>query len=294
MGDTIEGPILIAPVAGSLGAELSGVDLSRVGLDSDSDAEADFKIIHDALLRYGVIFFRNQTLTRKAQLALARRFGEPEVHPIADGMKDHPEVIRVLKPAGEEASFGTSWHTDNSFFPEPSAVTLLYGDRVPSVGGDTIWASMERAYERLSELMKAYLENLDAVHSAGPAYDPRITGEAKYKGDAAITYTYSETIYDEVVHPVIRAHPETRRKSLYVNPMFTLRIVGLNPVESDSLLKMLHAHATRPDFTCRYRWQNGSVAIWDNRCVQHYAIDDYRDFDRVMYRVTIRGDRPSR
>jgi taurine dioxygenase len=294
MQEVNEGSIDVAPVSGALGAALRGIDLSRVGTAGDPSADADFTIIHEALLQYGVIFFRDQTLSREAQLALATRFGAPEVHPIANGMEEHPEVIRVRKPAGEEAFFGTSWHTDNSFFEEPSSITVLYGDRVPKVGGDTVWASMETAYDSLSTSMKDYLENLDAVHSARAAYDPRTTGDAKYKGEAAITYTFSESIYDEVVHPVIRVHPENGRKSIYVNPMFTQRIVGLNSRESDSLLSMLYAHSTRLEFTCRFRWREGSVAIWDNRFVQHYAIDDYRDFDRVMYRVTIGGDRPTR
>jgi len=209
-------------------------------------------------------------------------------------MQEHPEVIRVLKPAGEEAFFGTSWHTDNSFFERPSALTILYGEEVPPYGGDTVFASMQAAYESLSQPMQAFLEPLLAVHGAASAYDPRTTGDAKYRGEAAITYTYSDAIYDEVEHPVVRTHPETGRRSLYVNPMFTQRIVGLAPNESEAVLDMIHAHATRPDFTCRFRWEPGSVAIWDNRCVQHYAVDDYRDFERVMYRVTIQGDRPSR
>ena len=278
----------VRPVAGRLGAEISGVDLSKP-LDGTS-----FEAIHAAFLDHAVIFFRGQRLSRDEQLQLARCFGEPEVHPIADGMQEHPEVIRVLKPAGEEAFFGTSWHTDNSFFERPSALTILYGEEVPPYGGDTVFASMQAAYESLSQPMQAFLEPLLAVHGAASAYDPRTTGDAKYRGEAAITYTYSDAIYDEVEHPVVRTHPETGRRSLYVNPMFTQRIVGLAPNESEAVLDMIHAHATRPDFTCRFRWEPGSVAIWDNRCVQHYAVDDYRDFERVMYRVTIQGDRPSR
>ncbi len=278
----------VRPVAGALGAEVAGVDLSKP-LDA-----ATFEALHAALLRHGVVFFRGQRLARHEQLAFARRFGEPEVHPIANGMEEHPEVIRVLKPAGEEAFFGTSWHSDNSFFEKPSALTLLYGESVPPFGGDTVFASMERAWETLSEPMQAFLEPLDAVHSASRAYDPGTTGDAKYRGETAITYSYSDSIYDELVHPVVRSHPETGRKSLYVNPMFTQRIVGLAPHESDALLSMLYAHSTRPDFTCRFRWEPGSVTVWDNRCVQHYAIDDYRDFERVMYRVTVQGSRPVR
>jgi taurine dioxygenase len=281
------GLIEVRLLSGALGAELSGVDLAAAPSD---DVVAE---IRAALLRYGVICLRDQKLSREAQLAFARRLGEPEVHPIAIGMAAHPEIIRVLKPAGESAYFGTSWHTDNSFFEKPSALTFLYGEKVPLHGGDTLFASMERALETLSEPMRRFLLPLRAVHSASDAYDPRTTGEAKYRGETAITYTYSDSIYDEIEHPVVRTHPETGRQSLYVNPMFTQRIVGLEAHESAALLSMLHAHATRPEFSCRLHWQPGTVAIWDNRTVQHYAIDDYQGFERVMYRVTIQGTRPT-
>ena len=281
-------PIDVQPLAGSLGAEVAGVDVATA-LD-----DATLREIRAALLRYGVIVLRDQKLTRESQLAFARRLGTPEVHPIANGMADHPEVIRVLKPAGERAFFGTSWHTDNSFFEKPTSFTILYGETVPPVGGDTIYASMELAYETLSAPMQALLDPLVAVHSASRAYDPRTTGDAKYKGEAPITYTYSDAIYDEVEHPVVRTHPETGRRSLYVNAMFTQRILGLASHESDALLAMLYAHIARPEFSCRLRWAPGSLALWDNRSVQHYAIDDYADFERVMYRVTLEGTRPVR
>ncbi len=284
----VQRPIEVQPLAGSLGAEVLGVDVA-VAQD-----DATLRALRNALLRHGVIVLRDQKLTREAQLAFARRLGTPEVHPIANGMADHPELIRVLKPAGERAFFGTSWHTDNSFFEKPTSFTILYGEKVPPVGGDTIYASMELAYETLSAPMKAMLEPLVAVHSASRAYDPRTTGNAKYKGEAPITYTYSDAIYDEVEHPVVRTHPETGRKSLYVNAMFTQRILGLTSHESDALLAMLYAHAARPEFSCRLRWAPGSLALWDNRSVQHYAIDDYADFERVMYRVTLEGTRPAR
>jgi taurine dioxygenase len=278
--------IEVRPLAGALGAEIGGVDLAK------PLAREDFAAVHAAFLRHGVVFFREQELSRPAQLELARHFGEPDVHPIAMGTDEHPEIIRVRKPAGEDAFFGTSWHTDNSFFERPSAITILYGVEVPPYGGDTLFASMEKAWETLSEPMQAFLRPLRAVHSASKAFDPRTTGEAKYRGETAIAYRYSDAIYEEVEHPVVRTHPETGRQSIYVNPMFTQRILGLRPHESEALLAMLHAHGTRPDLTCRFRWEPGSVAIWDNRCTQHYALDDYRDFERLMYRVTIAGERP--
>jgi taurine dioxygenase len=278
--------VAVRKLAGALGAELSGVDLGKPVSAEDAAS------LRQALLDHGVVFLRGQDLSREDQLALANLLGKPDVHPIANAMEGHPEIIRVEKPAGEAAYFGTSWHTDNSFFEKPSAITILYAEKVPPAGGDTIFASMERAWETLSEPMRALLTPLRAVHSAARAYDPRTTGTAKYEGKTAISYTMSERVWDTAEHPVCRTHPETGRKSLYVNPMFTERIVGLHPNESQALLEMLHAHATRPDFTCRVSWEPGQVTIWDNRKVQHYAIDDYPAHERILYRVTLEGTRP--
>jgi taurine dioxygenase len=276
----------VQPISGVLGAEILGPDLSKP-LSADA-----FDQIHRALIDFGVIFFRDQSLTHSEQIAFSARFGPLDVHPIANGLEDHPEVIRVLKPAGESASFGVGWHTDNSFFEHPSLATCLYAVTVPPYGGDTLFAGMERAYEALSEPMKGWLEGTRAVHSASRAYDPKVTGEDKYAGRAAINYTYSDAVEAEATHPVVRTHPETGRKSLYVNPMFTQRIVGLEADESDAMLAFLFDHCAKPVFTSRFRWQVGSVALWDNRCVQHYALDDYREFERLLYRVTISGNRP--
>jgi taurine dioxygenase len=151
---------------------------------------------------------------------------------------------------------------------------------------------MTAAWDALSPSMQSMLEGLRAVHSASDAYDPATTGDAKYKGEAAINYRYSESIYDEVEHPVVRTHPETGRKGIFVNPMFTQRIVGLEQHESRALLEMLYAHSVRPDFTCRVRWAPGTLTIWDNRCTQHYAMNDYHGHERLMYRITVTGERP--
>lgn len=273
-------------MSGNLGAEIEGVDLSQ------PLADPLFEQVHRAFLDHGVIVFRDQTLDCEQQIALGRRFGKLDVHPIAVGMEAHPEIIKVLKPAGERASFGTSWHSDNTFFESPSMASILYGVTLPAYGGDTMWASMERAYDALSPGMKKIVDELTAVHSAKSAYDPAVTGTAKYEGDAAIRYQYSDAIHEEVEHPVIRTHPETGRRSIYVNAMFTQRIVGLTRREGDAILGFLYEHAARPEFTCRLRWAHGTVAIWDNRCTQHYALDDYEGFERLMYRVTVAGDRP--
>lgn len=278
--------LTIRPLSGHLGAEIAGVDLAHLD-------DTTFADIHQAFLGHAVLVFRDQSLRHEDQIAFGRRFGDLDIHPIAVGLEAYPEIIRVLKPAGERASFGTSWHTDNTFFECPSMASVLYGVTLPPYGGDTLWASMEKAYETLSPAMKKVVDDLVGVHSASRAYDPAVTGTSKYEGRSAITYKYSEVIHEEVEHPVIRTHPETGRKCIFVNPMFTLRIVGMSRSESDAILGFLHAHATRPEFTCRLSWQPGTVALWDNRCTQHYAIDDYEGFERLMYRVSVSGDRPA-
>jgi taurine dioxygenase len=278
--------IEVRPLTPRIGAEVFGADLGK-GLD-----DSVFEALHRAFLEHHVLVVRDQQLDHLQQIALARRFGEPDVHPIAVGMAEHPEMLRVWKPAGERAFFGTSWHTDNTFFARPSAVTLLYGVTIPPVGGDTLYASSHGAWETLSPALQAMLRDLRAVHSAARAYDPATTGTAKYEGKAAIQYRYSDSIYEEVEHPVVRTHPETGRLGLFVNPMFTQRIVGLPADESRALLDMLYAHSVRPELTCRIRWAPGTLTIWDNRCTQHYALDDYPDHERLMYRVTVTGHEP--
>jgi len=267
------------PLSGALGAEVVGVDLGR-SLD-----DATFGAIHRAFVDFGVLCFREQQITPQQQVAFARRFGALDVHPIVNGTDDIPELVRVLKPAGESASFGVGWHSDNSFFEQPSLGSVLYGVTIPPYGGDTLYASMEKAYLALSEPLQRFLDGMVAVHSAARAYDPKVTGEHKYRYD-------ERAINAEVQHPIIRTHPESGRKSLYVNQMFTQRIVGLTGDESRALLGFLYEHCVRPEFTCRVRWQPGTLTMWDNRSVQHYAIDDYQKFERLMYRVTICGGRP--
>lgn len=276
----------LRPLSGALGAEIEGIDLNAL-------TDAGFDELFRAFVDYGVLCVRNQKLSPAQHVALARRFGTPDVHPIVRGTDEFPEVVKVLKPAGESASFGVGWHSDNSFFERPSMGSVLFGVTIPPYGGDTLYASMERAYDALSEPMKRFLDGLVAVHSASRAYDPKVTGEKKYRGEAPISYRYDEqAIYSEVQHPVIRTHPVSGRKSIYVNQMFTQRIVGLAADESKAMLAFLYEHATKPDFTCRVRWEPGSVTMWDNRIVQHYAMDDYQPFERLMYRVTIEGERP--
>jgi taurine dioxygenase len=275
----------VRPLAGALGAEILGVDLRQV-------STAEEAALHQAFLEHHVLAVRDQILTREEQLVFARSFGEPEVHPIVEGTEAHPDVIRVHKPAGESASFGVGWHTDNSFFEAPSGTTVLYGETIPPHGGDTLFASMERAWETLSEPLRERIGGLRAVHSARSAYDPALVGAEKYEGKGPLVYRYSDAVTTEVTHPIARRHPETGRTSLYVNPMFTQRIEGMSGSESDALLAFLFSHGSEPDHGCRVRWQKGTVTLWDNRCVWHYALDDYRDHERLMYRVTLAGEVP--
>lgn len=276
--------IEIRPLTGSLGAEISGVQLR------DLSNEA-FDTICDAFYQHAALVFRDQELTHEEQIAFARRFGDLEIHPIVNGMEEHPEMIAMLKPAGESASFGVGWHTDNSFFEEPSMGSIVYSHVVPPQGGDTLFASQYVAYERLSDGMKRMLDGMRAVHSAKYAYTSK-TAEEKYEGKTAITYRRSDSVYDEVLHPVIRTHPVTGRKALYVNPMFTIRFEDMTEEESKPLLDYLFHHGTRPEFGCRIGWEPKTVAMWDNRCVQHYAVDDYQAYERLLYRVTVNGEKP--
>lgn len=271
-------------VTGSLGAEIDGVQLNNL-------TNEQFDKICTAFTDHAVLVFRNQDLTHEEQIAFARRFGELEVHPIVNGMDDHPEMIKMLKPAGESASFGVGWHTDNSFFEKPSLGSIVYSHIVPPQGGDTLFANQYVAYERLSDGMKKMLGSVNAVHSAKYAYTSE-TAEEKYAGKTAITYKRSDSVYDEVVHPVVRTHPVSGRKALYVNPMFTIRFEDMSEEESKPLLDYLFHHCTRPEFGCRIQWDTRMVAMWDNRAVQHYAVDDYKDHERLLYRVTVNGEKP--
>jgi taurine dioxygenase len=274
--------ISIAPVSGTIGAEITGVDLAA-GLDDATVAE-----VRRALLDHHVVFFRDQDLTPETLMAFGRRFGELDTHPFVEGMDDHPEVIEIVTEPQDRFNFGGGWHTDVTFLEEPDLGSILYGIEVPPYGGDTLFANQHVAYDTLSDTMKALIGGLVGLHSAGPQYAP-----GGYSTRSRSMRTKNAEDADRVVrHPVVRTHPETGRKGLYVNRAFTIGIEGMRREESTPLLEQLFTHATREPFTCRFRWQPGSVAMWDNRSVQHYALYDYRGHRRRMQRITIRGDRP--
>ncbi len=270
------------PVSGALGAEITGVDLSNV-------ADEQLDEIHRAFLQYHVIFFREQTLTPEQHIAFGKRFGTLHIHPYVKGMDGHPEVMEIIKEPTEKVNFGGGWHTDISFQEKPVLGSVLYALEVPSFGGDTLFANQHLAYDRLSQGMKDLFAGRLAVHSSEREYGAAGNSALKRKS-MAIEQVGAEV--EEFEHPIFRTHPETKRKALYVNPAFTIRIKDMTRTESRPILQYLYEHATREEFTCRFRWQPGSVAFWDNRSVQHYALNDYHGQRRHMRRVTINGDRP--
>jgi alpha-ketoglutarate-dependent taurine dioxygenase len=277
--------IEVQPVSGALGAEISGVDLAR---DLDDGVIGE---VRRALVENCVIFFRGQKLTPERQIAFGRRFGALQVHDFVAGMNTHPEIIEVRKEEDELRNFGGVWHTDVSYLEKPALGSVLYALEVPAYGGDTLFSNQYLAYETLSDGMKSVLGGMQAVHSARTSYGldaPRVTEQVK----SSMPIRFTEAAHGEVSHPVVRTHVESGKKALYVNGGFTIRFADMTEAESAPLLHYLYDHAVRPEFTCRFRWEKGSVAFWDNRCVQHNAVNDYHGQRRVMHRVAIEGERP--
>ena len=274
--------MLISPVSGTVGAEIAGVDLANL---DDGTVEQ----IHRAFLEHHVLFFRDQRLEPEQLMAFGKQFGELDTHPFVEGMDGYPEVIEIVTEADDRFNFGGGWHTDVTFLDEPDLGSILYAVEVPPFGGDTLFANQHAAYDTLSDTLKGFLDGLVALHSAGPQY-----AEGGYSTKSRSMKTKNAVGADRVVrHPLVRTHPETGRKGLYVNRAFTVGIEGLKRDESNALLEYLFTHAVREPFTCRFRWDAGSVAMWDNRSVQHYALYDYRGHRRRMRRVTVKGDKPT-
>lgn len=274
----------VTRVSGHLGAEIAGVSLSDP-LNDEIIAE-----IRQALLDHLVIFFRDQELTPDQQIAFARRFGPLEEHDFVKGMTEHPEIIRVVKEADETTmNFGGAWHSDVTHQENPALGSVLYAIDVPSFGGDTLFASQYAAYDELSVGMKNMLEGMTAIHTARGPFAPDGRSKDNWKN---MRVEASEKAYEETEHPVIRTHPETGRKLLFVNRTFTVRFKDMTERESAPLLNYLFEHASQEKFTCRFRWTRHSVAFWDNRAVLHYALNDYSGARREMHRVAISGDRP--
>ncbi len=273
--------IVVEPIAGALGAEISGVDLSR------DLSEETVAAIRRAWLEHLVVFFRDQPVPPARLLAFARRFGEVIEYPFVKGLEDFPEIIPVVKLEHERVNFGGIWHSDTAYLGIPPMASMLIAREVPPAGGDTLFANMYLAYETLSDGMKRLLQTLVAVNSSANA-DVTRTREDRMK-DGGRTDSKTEYVAS---HPVVRVHPETGRKALYVNVAHTVRFEGMTREESAPILEYLFRHQVRPELTCRFRWRPGSIALWDNRCAQHNPVNDYHGYRRVMHRVTLAGDVP--
>jgi taurine dioxygenase len=278
----ISNSLEIRPVAGALGAEIGGIDLTQ-DLDADTIAA-----VRRAWLDHLVIFFRGQQLTPERFLGFARRFGQVVEYPFIKGIPGFPEITPVVKLEHERVNFGGLWHTDTAYLERPPMGTMLIAREVPPFGGDTLFANMYLAYETLSPGMRRLLDGLIAVNSSAKA-DVTKTREDRIR-DGARKDAKPEYVAE---HPVVRTHPETGRKALYVNGGHTVRFKDMTEEESAPLLQYLFAHQQRPEFTCRFRWEVGSLALWDNRCTQHNPINDYHGDRRIMHRVTLAGDKPS-
>jgi len=271
----------IQPLAGAIGALVDGIDLQKP-LSAAAIAE-----MRAAWLRYGVIFLRNQPLPPAAFQAFAERFGKVIEYPFVQGIPDFPLIIPVLKLPHERINFGGIWHTDTAYLAEPPMATMVIAREVPPFGGDTLFASGYAAFEALSSAMQQMLAGLRGVNTSAKA-DTTKTREDRIK-DSETDKAAQEHVAE---HPVVRTHPETGRKSLYVNFGHTARFAGMTEEESRPLLDFLFTHQTRPEFTCRFSWTVGSIAFWDNRCVLHNPINDYHGYTRLLHRVTLQGDKP--
>jgi taurine dioxygenase len=268
----------ITPISPVLGAEVRGVDLAD-GID-----DATFAVLHGAFLDHGVLLFKDQTaMAADVQVAFARRLGPLHTHPAAPAEHDDPAVFLIRTHRDSTISNGNGWHSDVSCDEEPPSATMLQVHVLPDSGGDTLFADMEAAYATLPDDLRARLRQMSAVHASEHVYRGRYADRGAV--DEGVTYPTA-------VHPVVRTHPETARRSLFVNPSFTVGIEGLDDDGSRQLLADLYAHCARPEFQIRHRWDRNDVALWDNRRVQHFAIWDYWPHERCGHRVTVQGDRP--
>ena len=270
-------------LSGALGAEVTGINLKDT-------SEKNFKIINNLLLEHKVIFFRNQNINTQEQIDLAKCFGPLEKHIYVKGLKKYPEIIRIIKGADEKHQWGETWHTDVSYNEKPTKVIILKSLKIPPVGGDTMFSNMEIAWETLDENIKGKIKDKKAVHSSlgAAAFVEKYT---KMEGNGNVNEFSNE-------HPIVRTHPETGKKVLYVISMYNKIIVGMDNSESDVILKEIFQHQSRLDFTCRFQWTENAVAIWDNRSTLHQGLTDFfpgrgLGYERIMDRIAIEGDIPN-
>jgi taurine dioxygenase len=267
----------VRPLSPLIGAEIGGVDLSR------PLGEETVAAVRATLNRYHVVFFRDQELSPEQQGDFARQFGTvTEGHPVIKHIEGHPQVL-AIDGQKDRASW---WHTDVTFLDTPPFGSILYMLEVPEVGGDTMWASLQDAYDGLAEPVRALCDQLIAIH-----HDPWFAADVEAMGGYEWDGEFRNKL-TAALHPVVRTHPENGRKGLFVNSQFTQTLLGLSKLESNAILEMLYHHCEKPEYTVRFRWRPGSLAFWDNRATLHYALDDYGDAARFGHRVTLRGDRP--
>jgi taurine dioxygenase len=271
----------VSPLSPAIGAELSGISLDPAMSQTAVDD------IRAALLSHKVVFFRDQSLTAQALVDVARRFGELSIYPFVAGMDGHPEVVEVAKRAEETHNFGGLWHSDTTYLETPPLGSMLYARTLPPIGGDTLFANMALAFESLSSGLRETLVKLRAINSAEKP------DAAAGRKDRMAERGLNANLLTTSTHPVVRTHPETGQKALYVNGGHTVAFEGMSAEESQPLLKYLYQVQQRPEFSCRFTWTPGAVAFWDNRAAQHNALNDYHGHDRVMWRVTLAGDRPA-
>ncbi|MBU6268246.1 MAG: TauD/TfdA family dioxygenase [Sphingomonadales bacterium] len=275
------GRITVTPIAGALGAEIGGVDIGK-GLDAETVAA-----VRQALLDHLVVFFRDQVMTPDAYLAFAKGFGEPAEYPMLPGIDGYPMITEITKREHERSNFGGIWHADTTYLECPPMGSMLHAQEIPPYGGDTMFANQYLAYEALSDGMKALLDPLVGVSCSTKADVSKTREEMIQNAGDKATFRHLTA-----EHPVVRTHPETGRKLLFVNVAHTSHFVGMTEAESAPILAFLFAHQVKPEFTCRFRWQVNSLAFWDNRAAQHNPINDYHGFRRRMRRITLAGERP--
>ncbi|MBP6010882.1 MAG: TauD/TfdA family dioxygenase [Alphaproteobacteria bacterium] len=277
--------IKIAKIAGALGAEVRGLDLTR------EQTRAEILELQRALAEHLVVSVPDQAMTLDDLERLTDQLGGRAVTPFVKPLPDRPYVIRVLKEREDKLNFANAWHSDLSYLPQPPSFTLLYAHEVPDYGGDTLFQNQYLAYETLSDGLKATLRGLRAVHSAGAAYG---TGGYldRVKDKMSTEIVPSADAFQECVHPAVILHPETKRAALYLNAVYTMRFEGWSMAESQALLQHIYRHATNENLTCRVRWAKGTLTIWDNRATQHNALNDYHGQRREMFRTSVAGAAP--
>jgi len=265
----------VRPLAGALGAEILDINLNKID-------DETFNEIYKAFIDYQVIGIPNQKLSSDEYLEFGRRWGKIHHYPYMKGLESHPEILEILKTETDTYAFGNVWHSDGSFTEVPPKATMLYAQELPPAGGDTLFADMYQAYDTLSDTMKNVLDTLKGLYVGDQPL-------AQFSGAKSMKQKDPGKTQVKSYHPIIRTHPDSKNKALYIGG-HTVEIEGMSREESEPIINYLKSHSTRPEFICRFKWEPGSIAIWDNRCTQHYAVDDYAGFRRRMHRITILGE----